>query len=340
MRWFCTYFDTNYMTRGLALYASLVRWVPRFRLAVICLDEPCREILEKLSLPYLTLFSLEDLERFDPDLLVAKSNRNRLEYYYTLTPAIILFALQEFSEADMVTYLDSDIFFFNSPEPLFEELGKDAVSIIEHRFPPHLAAAVINGIYNVAWLTFRRDERALTCLHWWREKCLEWCYEILEEKRFADQKYLDDWPDRFTGVTVLQHKGANVAPWNLSKWTVTLENGNVRIDEQGLIFFHFHRFREMGAFAYDANLLSYGAHATPAIRKGILEPYVRAISAEKTRVSQFLTSNKLDLGLRKKDGNGRRGLVARCKEALLICRKALNGDLVFALTFLKGRASN
>src|SRR5207244_8164736 len=91
----------------------------------------------------------------------------------------------------------------------------------------------------VGWVSFRRDAHALACLHWWRERCLEWCYDRYEDGRFADQKYLDDWPSRFQRVAVLQHKGANLAPWNLANYTIRANGDRVLVDEAPPILSHF-----------------------------------------------------------------------------------------------------
>src|SRR5207237_1146927 len=79
-------------------------------------------------------------------------------------------------------------------EPLFEEMQAKSIAIIAHRFSDAFRKWEWNGIYNVGWVTFRRDDNALSCLRWWREQCIEWCYDRIEDNRFADQKYLDDWP--------------------------------------------------------------------------------------------------------------------------------------------------
>ena len=46
-RVYCTYFDHNYLSRGLALYHSLQRHAPGARLWVLCLSEACHRILAR-----------------------------------------------------------------------------------------------------------------------------------------------------------------------------------------------------------------------------------------------------------------------------------------------------
>src|SRR4051794_33506576 len=215
-RYFCTYFDSRYLIKGLALYSSLKRHCPGFVLYVLCLDERTHAVLSKLAYRELRLIRLADFEAANPDLLAVKSERTFFEYYCTLTPCLATWVLDNAPRVDMLTYVDADLYFFSSPEPLFAEVAQGSTLIIEHRNAPDFAHYTpTNGIYNVGWLTFRRDEDGLACLRWWRQRCIEWCFLRAEDGKFADQKYLDEWPERFDGVVVSALKGANVAPWNV-----------------------------------------------------------------------------------------------------------------------------
>ena len=238
------------------------------------MDRVCYDILVQLKLPNVHLIPLEDFEAGDEKLLRAKENRRLIEYYFTCTPSLPLFILNRHPEVDRITYLDADLFFFSSLIPLYDEIGTHSIAIIEHRFPPHLRHSDIHGIYNVGWLSFKRDEHALACLQWWREQCLEWCYDRVEDGRFADQKYLDAWPDRFPGVVVLRHKGANVAPWNVSNYIVREDRGRIWVDEQPLIFFHFHGLKKVNAWLYNHNLGDYGVRISSSLLWSIYAPYI------------------------------------------------------------------
>ena len=72
---------------------------------------------------------------------------------------------------------------------------------------------------------------------WWRDRCLEWCFNRVEEGRFGDQKYLDSWPDLFSeSVHVLTQKERTVAPWNIDYLSACKGKLNP-------VFYHFHGFR-------------------------------------------------------------------------------------------------
>lgn len=135
--------------------------------------------------------------------------------------------------------------FFADPAPIHEETADSSIADIAHSFRPELKKMEIWGVYNVGWLSFRRDHNALTCLHWWRERCIEWCYDRAEDGRFADQKYLDQWPSLFDNVLVLHHKGANLGPYSLANYEVGRKGDRIWVDEQPLVFYHFHALKQI-----------------------------------------------------------------------------------------------
>ena len=119
-------------------------------------------MLEELRLPGLAAVPLADLERHDPELEAVKRDR----YPYRCIagrqpPAWTRYCLAREPELSAITYVDADVFFFSSPEPLFAELGDNSIQIVPHRYAPaYWHQEETSGIYNVEWLTFRRDERA------------------------------------------------------------------------------------------------------------------------------------------------------------------------------------
>ena len=331
-RYFCTYFDRNYLPRGLALYRSLQRHCPGFQLWVLCMDRVCYDALTVLGLPGLQAIALDDYEQGDKDLLQAKQNRTLIEYYFTCSPSLPLFILNHNPRVDLITYLDADLFFFADPTPIYEELADRSVGIIGHRFPPFLQGLELYGIYNVGWVSFRRDAHALDCLRWWRERCLEWCYDRYEDGRFADQKYLDDWPSRFQRVAVLQHKGANLAPWNLANYTIRVNGDHVLVDEDPLIFFHFHRLRQIEGWVYDPRLVDYKTKASTVVRRSIYAPYIRMLAETAQHMPPALRRNGLRGSTRDTAGeSGSRGAaLAKLKRWVRLLQGILKNDYLLA----------
>jgi hypothetical protein len=273
---YCTLFDREFLFRGLALYESLERNAGAFTLWILCMDDTTYETLARLPLPQAELIRLADFE--DDALRAARLTRNVLEYCWTCTPSFPLWVLRRQPKLDSITYVDADLMFFSDPEPLFDELGADSISIIEHRYAPrweHLVTEV--GIYNVEYLTFRNDERGLHALGWWRDRCIEWCYDRLEDGKIADQMYLDYWPERFPGVVVLQHPGAGLAPWNVERYEVDDGPDGITVDGRPLIFYHYSSFAiaDGGAHRFAPAAADY--RITSEIERIVYAPYILAI---------------------------------------------------------------
>jgi len=240
---FCTLFDSNYLSRGLALFESLKKTTTDFHLYVVAFDEECYDYLRKLNTKELTPVSLADFE--DEKLKNVKPGRTTAEYCWTCTPSIILYCIQNF-QLPSCTYVDADMIFYENPQILFDELNGKSILISEHRYTRDYDVSATHGIYCVQFMYFKNDQAGLHALTWWRDRCIEWCYAYLEDGKFGDQKYLDDWQERFPGVHVMQNQGGGLAPWNAQQYFIDDENGRIFLTnkQQGtrspLIFYHFH----------------------------------------------------------------------------------------------------
>lgn len=255
MHYFCTYFDSHYLARALSLIDSLAQHCPSFRIYALCLDDNCCEHIARAGNPNVIPVALCDLESAVPALLAAKAKRSRLEYYYTAGPSFIHYVINRDADIDLITYIDADLYFFSDPEPLFAALGEHSIGVIGHHLPEFRRKPRIwQGVFNVGWINFRRDQNGLACLDWWKDRCLEWCYERYEDGKYADQLYLNQWPDLFDGFYEFEHHGANVAAWNASDYRFSMRNGRVYVDDDPLIFYHFHGFKKISQHIYDTNL--------------------------------------------------------------------------------------
>jgi hypothetical protein len=240
---FCTLFDSNYLSRGIALYRSLEKHCDNFHLFIFAFDSRTYQILKKLNLKNSTIISLTEFE--DEKLLQVKPTRTVAEYCWTSTSSTILYVLENFN-VDNCTYVDADVYFYSSPKPIFDELGNNSILITEHRYSPEYNKELKAGKYCVQFVTFRKDENGLNALRWWRDRCLEWCYARYEDGKFGDQLYLDDWTERFQGVHVMKHLGGGLAAWNVQQYEFKKENEKIFGKEIStgksfeVIFYHFH----------------------------------------------------------------------------------------------------
>ena len=229
---YVTVFDSNFLPQGLCLYKSLERQESDFVLWIICVDDLCWEKLNAIELDKIKLIKLSDVET--RSLLDIKENRNKVEYIWTLSPFAPKFVFEQDPEVKRVTYLDADMYFMKSPKLLFYEFEKSgkAVMITPHNYAPQYDQSSKSGKYCVQFIIFKRYESE-NVRKWWETKCLEWCYQRVEENKFGDQKYLDQFPLKFKNyVHILEKKEYIQAPWN------------ARIFEsKDCLIYHFHGLR-------------------------------------------------------------------------------------------------
>ena len=238
---FVTLFDSNFLPIGLCLHASLMKHAQPFRLWILCMDDMVESNLRQMELPFVSLIPLAEAE--NSRLLAVKPTRSRGEYCWTLTPFTPQFVFDRDPCVERVTYVDADLFFFDSPCLLLEEFSASTkhVLITDHAYDPRYersGRAKRGGRFCVQFMTFRRTVEAAKVMHWWQERCLEWCYARVEGGKFGDQKYLDAWPELFGDeVHILLQKERTLAPWNV-KFFHDRHKGHL-----APVFYHFQTLR-------------------------------------------------------------------------------------------------
>lgn len=291
-RYFCTYLDSRYLSRGLALYRSLLRHVGDFELWILCFDQLAYDALKALQLANVRIVSLDEFERDDHELLAVKSTRSDVEYFFTCTPSWPLYVLARNEHIDVLGYLDADLFLFSSPESVYEELGAGSLLITAHDFPSDLKAKEQYGRFNVGLMLFRHDDYALSALSWWRERCLEWCYDRVEDDRFADQKYLDQWPALFPETRVMRDPAGAVAPWNWMNYEFSWDRDQVVVNGERLVTFHFQSVSLHHRRVYNTRLSTY--RRMPAdLRRRIYLPYIRELVQMETVAGRTLPRGQM-----------------------------------------------
>lgn len=280
------------------MYESLSKNCPNFHLYIFAFDKKSENILTLMDLRHVTVISLEAFE--DDRLLSVKSTRTKGEYCWTCTSSTIYYCLTRFG-LEHCTYVDADLYFFSNPNTLVDEMADNSVLITEHRYSKRYDQSATSGIYCIQFITFRNTEAGMKALTWWRDRCIEWCYDRFEDGKFGDQKYLDDWPKRFEGVHVLQNLGGLVAPWNIQQFDIRTA-GPITITEKttgrqfGLVFFHFHTLRFLKNESVDLGSYKLSASAKElywiylanikkiheALRKYNFDPIIQSYQTKKS----------------------------------------------------------
>jgi len=259
MEHYVTLFDSLFAPQGLALHGSMERHLTSYTLWVLCVDNPTYEGLSRLELPNVKLLQLSTLET--KDLLRVKSSRTKGEYCWTLTPYAPRFVFEADMSVARVTYLDADVWFRKSPDRLLAELtesGKE-VLITDHAYAPEHDQSATSGQFCVQFLTFTRfgGEQVRSR---WEQQCIDWCFARHEDGKFGDQKYLDDWPERYRDkVHVLRNIEAILAPWNATRFPYG--NG---------VLYHFHGLRILSEHHLDLG----GYYLPKPLLQNVYAPYL------------------------------------------------------------------
>ncbi len=280
---YVTVFDSNYATRGYAMYVSLraVATAP-FTLYILALDKDVYESFKDLIC--IQVISLEEILVYYSDVEKMKQNRTFKEFCWSLSAYSIKYIFDKYGVRNCV-YLDSDLYFYSDPALLYSDLDGKSVLITPHNYAAEYDQTSTSGKFCVQFMYFENSVDGRRVLNWWADRINEECPATLSSGKFGDQKYLDDWESRFMNeVKVCTNIGCGVAPWNFCKYDVEKMSNAYYVTEHytgirsPLFFIHFHSLLRVADNEWK---LSMSGYKTP---DHFLQLYINYLDDVKTCV--------------------------------------------------------
>ncbi len=236
----CAIVSETYVTRAMALYSSLKRHQDNFHIWFCAVDDTAYWRLQQLGMQNATILHVRDLQ--DQSLLNASYNRKLHEFCWTLKACLIQYLFTQF-HLKRVLYLDSDLYLFAPLQYIYQEWHTYSFMMCTQRATQEIEGKC--GYYQAGLIGVKNDHYGLRVLNWWKDRCLEWCYDDYNDPygRWGDQKYLERVPHDFENIKVITNVGINAAPWNLILndigYIVTEAYGHVFINNAMLCAYHF-----------------------------------------------------------------------------------------------------
>lgn len=279
---YVTLFNSAYLNRGLVMYESLKKVSADFALYVVCFDYNTYTMLKELKYHNLIPVSLKEFE--DEKLLSIKAGRTATEYCWTCSASVIWYCIRHYN-LNNCAYIDADMFFYSNPEVIWNENKAADVIITLHNYTKDYDQSAVSGKYCVQFVGFKNTANAMKILEEWRENCIAWCYNRVEDGKFGDQKYLDVWPEKYNQVHVVKNPTVGLAPWNIQQFKILSESQLIHLPS-GVsympVFYHFHKLR-----LFQNNLVSFSSsyyHLNKTVLDTFYYPYAKLL----IQTDQFL----------------------------------------------------
>lgn len=212
----------SHLFKSFALRDSLAQYGYRLKIFVIDGDKVANDVILLSSVHSELIDEIKQKYQSKPDHL-----------RWGLKSAIGIYLLDH--GFDKIIYVDNDIFFFNSPEFLFQKLKQNNFLLTPHFYKDNpndeqnwLEANYRIGLYNAGF--FGANQHAKPILEWWAACCLYEMKKSYWRGLYDDQKYLDMIPVLFDEVKIVKNRGCNLAGWN---------NDSFLGKEEDIVFVHF-----------------------------------------------------------------------------------------------------
>jgi hypothetical protein len=234
------------MIQGSVAVESFLKYHKESSGFVICLDHTTSLYLKSRNLPKaIVIIDLDELSEIYSIFCNFMKTRSYPEAIISIKPHLIEKYLGQVDEDSYLVYFDADLFFYNSLLYIQEFTSGFEVMLSEHLFPAKMRESIKFGLFNGGLIAFRNSKISRALLERWKNQCTEWCKLELVENRFADQKYLDEFPNN-EGVSLLNHPGVNNGQYYFQDkrdFVLLFRQRRIQLEGFPLICFHFHGTR-------------------------------------------------------------------------------------------------
>lgn len=230
----------NYLAYALTLRDSVRQHEPDADFLIFLSDDAVDE-------PAIGDFTVPMVQLSIPGLTNLKARYSVLELSTAIKPFCFEYAFDRLGHGSAV-YLDPDIQLFAPLSEVRAAFSGGASCTLT----PHLLAPLaddgkrpsnrdilLSGTFNLGFAAFADEPEARAFLSWWGKELLEHCLVMPEEGLFVDQKFVDLAPGFLAGLSIIRHRGYNVAYWNLADRPIRKLAESWTAGGSPLVFFHF-----------------------------------------------------------------------------------------------------
>ncbi len=280
---FCTLFDKGFISKGMVLINSIRETHKDYSIFIVALDEYTFDFLTRLSDSNINLVKLSAVENEYNYLKEIKKTRRKGDYYLTLKPHCIDYIITNYQFLDHLAYVDSDMMFFSTLNPVLQELADKSILVTSHNFSKEHIDKELYGKFNGGFLLVKNNETSISCLNWWCERCTEWCFDYIEGDKFTDQKYMEKFPILYPNeVVVSKLIGLNLAGYNIGNCDIAIKNNQIICNGEPLILFHYCSLKKNNVLNfYILSIWDYTVYKNIKIIDSIFGKYL--IEVEKVR---------------------------------------------------------
>lgn len=231
---FAMIFDRHFALEGWAAQNAIYRQQPAIQTFVLEVDENISLAADMRRHWGVQGVPLEELYDYYPYLKAAKASRPWSAFLMLLRPFLMEHILFR-HDAKAVAYIDSDVYFWGSPDCVFSELSSSPF-MVTRSGPERMAT---QGLYNGGFLVSGKSRASRDILQELQRKYLKGTGWVCGQRgRSIDEEYLEDMTLRdLERIQTCQHPGINVLP-NQRKHIAQRIDGSFIVDGQSLICFH------------------------------------------------------------------------------------------------------